>query len=99
VKNAASWGRAAKRGMDAAKAAGKPFCLLMNIADPHKPFYAEGNKGQTVPDENVPSQVFTPEEIPVPGFLPDDPVVRKELAHYYSSVRRADDCVVRSSRR
>jgi N-sulfoglucosamine sulfohydrolase len=93
VKNAASWGRAAKRGMDAAKAAGKPFCLLMNIADPHKPFYAEGNKGQTVPDENVPSQVFTPEEIPVPGFLPDDPVVRKELAHYYSSVRRADDCV------
>lgn len=93
VKNAASWGRAAKRGMAAAKAAGKPFCLLLNVADPHKPFYAEGNKSQTVPDENVPSQVFTPEEIPVPGFLPDDPVVRKELAHYYSSVRRADDCV------
>ncbi|MFM2166389.1 MAG: hypothetical protein RIS79_760 [Verrucomicrobiota bacterium] len=93
VKNAASWGRAAKRGMDAAKAAGKPFCLLLNVADPHKPFYAEGNRGQTVPDDNVPSKVFTPEEIPVPGFLPDDPAVRKELAHYYSSVRRADDCV------
>ncbi len=31
--------------------------------------------------------------MPVPGFLFDDPVVRKELAHYYSSVRRADDCV------
>ena len=37
--------------------------------------------------------MFTPEEVPIPGFLFDDPVVRKELAHYYSSVRRADDCV------
>jgi N-sulfoglucosamine sulfohydrolase len=41
----------------------------------------------------VPSLVFTPEQVPVPGFLFDDPVVRKELSHYYSSVRRADDCV------
>ncbi|MCB1278651.1 sulfatase [Prosthecobacter sp.] len=91
VKNPASWGKAATQGIEAAKAAGKPFCLLLNIADPHKPFYAEGGKGQTVPDDNVPSKVFTPEEVPVPGFLPDDPVVRKELSHYYSSVRRADD--------
>ncbi len=93
VKNAASWGRAATRGIEAAKKAGKPFCLLLNIADPHKPFHAEGNRGQTIPDDNVPSRIFTPEEVPVPGFLPDDPVVRKELAHYYSSVRRADDGV------
>ena len=28
----------------------------------------------------------------VPFFL-DDPVIRKEMSHYYSSVRRADDCV------
>lgn len=93
VKNAASWGAAATKGIEAAKQAGKPFCLLLNIADPHKPFYAEGNKGQTVPDENVPTKVFTPEEVPVPGFLHDDPVIRKELSHYYSSVRRADDGV------
>lgn len=92
-KNAASWGRAATAGMAAAKKAGKPFCLLLNIADPHKPFYAEGKRGESIPDDDVPSRVFTPEEVPVPGFLPDDPVVRKELAHYYSSVRRADDAV------
>jgi N-sulfoglucosamine sulfohydrolase len=91
VKNPASWGAAATKGIEAAKAAGKSFCLLLNIADPHKPFYAEGNRGDTVPDQNVPTKVFTPEEVPVPGFLPDDPVVRKELSHYYSSVRRADD--------
>jgi N-sulfoglucosamine sulfohydrolase len=93
VKNAASWGAAATKGIEAAKLAGKPFCLLLNIADPHKPFYAEGNRGQTVPDDDVPSKVFTPEEVPVPGFLHDDPVIRKELSHYYSSVRRADDSV------
>lgn len=93
VKNAASWGQAAIKGIEAAKAAGKPFCLMLNIADPHKPFYAEGNRGDTVPDDNVPSRVFTAEEVPVPGFLHDDPVIRKELAHYYSSVRRADDSV------
>ena len=93
VKNAASWSEAATTGIEAAKAAGKPFCLMLNIADPHKPFYAEGKGGATVPDDNVPTKVFTPEEVPVPGFLPDDPVIRKELAHYYSSVRRADDSV------
>ncbi len=93
VKNAASWGAAATKGIETAKQAGKPFCLMLNIADPHKPFYAEGNRGQTVPDENVPSKIFTPEEVPIPGFLHDDPVIRKELAHYYSSVRRADDGV------
>lgn len=93
AKNPASWGKAATTGIEAAQKAGKPFCLLLNIADPHKPFYAEGKRGETVPDDNVPSRVFTPEEVPVPGFLPDDPAVRKELSHYYSSVRRADDSV------
>jgi len=93
VKNAASWGEAATKGIEAARKAGKPFCLMLNIADPHKPFYAEGKGGATVPDDNVPTRVFTPEEVPVPGFLHDDPVIRKELAHYYSSVRRADDSV------
>ena len=93
VKNAASWGAAAAKGIEAAKQAGKPFCLMLNIADPHKPFYAEGKGGVTIPDDDVPSKVFTPEEVPIPGFLHDDPVIRKELAHYYSSVRRADDGV------
>jgi N-sulfoglucosamine sulfohydrolase len=92
-KNAASYGISTRQGIEAAKKAGKPFCLNINISDPHKPFYAEGKGGVTVPDPNVPTRVFTPEEIPVPRFLPDDPIVRKEMAHYYSSVRRADDCL------
>jgi N-sulfoglucosamine sulfohydrolase len=64
----------------------------MNIADPHKPFYSEG-RGNKGPDLNKPSRVFTAEEVPIPGYLFDDPVVRAELSHYYSSVRRADDAV------
>jgi N-sulfoglucosamine sulfohydrolase len=93
AKDSASYGKSTEHGIKSAKAAGKPFCLVINVMDPHKPFYAEGRGGETVPDPHKPSRVFTPEEAPIPGYLFDDPVVRKELAHYYSSVRRADDSV------
>jgi len=93
IKATRSYRDGMAQGITAAQAAGKPFCLVMNTSDPHKPFYAQANDGSTIPDKNVPSRVFTPEEVPIPGFLFDDPVVRKELSHYYSSVRRADDCV------
>jgi N-sulfoglucosamine sulfohydrolase len=91
VKDPVSYGVSTQRGIDAAKAQGKPFCLLINIADPHKPFHAQGRGGETIPDPHTPSRVFTADEPPTPGFLFDDAVVSKELAHYYSSVRRADD--------
>ena len=91
VKDPVSYGVSTTRGIRAAKAEGKPFCLVINIADPHKPFYAQARGGETIPDPHTPSRVFTPEEPPTPGFLFEDPVVSKELAHYYSSVRRADD--------
>ena len=94
VKDAKSYGISTAAGISAATKAGKPFCLMVNVSDPHKPFYAQNNKtGGTIDDPHVPTRVFTPEEVPIPGFLFDDPVVRKELSHYYSSVRRADDCV------
>jgi N-sulfoglucosamine sulfohydrolase len=73
--------------------ANKPFYALVNIADPHKPFYAMNGASKVVPDKNAPSRVFTEDDVVVPGFLPDLPIARKELAHYYCSVRRADDCV------
>ncbi len=93
VKDPQSYGVSTTRAIDAARAAGKPFCLMINIADPHKPFYAQGRNGETVPDRHEPSQVFSPQECPIPGFLFKDAVVSKELSHYYSSVRRADDGV------
>jgi N-sulfoglucosamine sulfohydrolase len=89
IKSAEAYYATTKHGIALAKQAGKPFCLNLNIADPHKPFYNENGSG----DPHMPSRVFTAKEVPVPGFLPDDPAIREELAQYYSSVRRADDCL------
>ena len=86
IKDVQSYGECTLRGINAAKAAGKPFCLNINISDPHKPFWKPN-------DPHKVSRVFQPEEVPIPGFLFDHPDVRKELALYYSSVRRADDAV------
>ena len=86
-KNPSHFGEATARGIAAAVKAKKPFCLMLNVSDPHKPFFSgEG-------DKNQPSMIIDTDDVPVPGFLFDDPVVRQELALYYSSVSRADDCV------
>ena len=90
-KDAQSYGTSTAHGIAKAKAAGKPFCLSVNVSDPHKPFWSVV-KGDGK-DPHVPSRIFTAGEVPIPGFLFDDPKVREELALYYSSVRRADDCV------
>ncbi|MCB1704274.1 MAG: sulfatase [Halioglobus sp.] len=92
-KDPGSYGQSTAEGIRLAKQAGKPFCLLINIADPHLPFFGFNRKGKAIVDPFVPSRTYRPEEVAVPGFLVDDPVVRQELAHYYSSVRRADDAV------
>lgn len=92
IKDIDSYYASTRRGIELAAEAGKPFCLNINISDPHKPFYAMGRRGNLVADPHTPSRVFTPDEVPIPGFLFDHPDVRLELAHYYSSVRRADDC-------
>jgi N-sulfoglucosamine sulfohydrolase len=93
VKEPASYGESVRIGIEQSRAAGKPFCLVINVSDPHKPFYGMGNRDEAVDDPRKPSRVFTPEEVPIPGFLFDHPDVRLELAHYYSSVRRGDDAV------
>jgi N-sulfoglucosamine sulfohydrolase len=74
--------------LEEAKASGKPFFLMANSHDPHRPYAgSEGGKSLPYPP---PDRTFTPEEITVPAFLPDLPEVRKELAQYYSSARRCD---------
>ena len=91
VKDAKAYGASTSRGIEKAKRAGKPFFLSINISDPHKPFWTQVRGGGE--DPHVPSRIFTADEVPVPGFLFEDPEVREELALYYSSVRRADDCL------
>ena len=67
----------------------RPFYFMVNSHDPHRPFFN--------PDEPLlrgsepPSRIYSPEEIEVPGFLPDLPQVRLEMSYYYNSARRLDD--------
>jgi len=91
-RNKDSFYKHTRQGIDAADAAGKPFYFVLNISDPHKPFYGMKGQQQVIDDPLKPSRIFTADEIVVPGFLPDTSDIRKELSHYYSSVRRADDC-------
>ena len=77
-----------KEFLQQAKAAGKPFFLMANSHDPHRPF--AGSEGNAKLNYPAPARTYRPEEITVPGFLPDLPDVRKEMAQYFSSVNRCD---------
>jgi N-sulfoglucosamine sulfohydrolase len=92
-KDPASYGASVVEGIKAARASGKPFFLMINIADPHLPFFGEDKAGNRIDDAYRPSRTFSPNEVPVPGFLYDSEIVRQELAQYFSTVRRADDAV------
>lgn len=84
---------ASRKFLAMARERGKPFFHHVNCTDPHHPFI--GAKG---PDDlaggDPPSRWVRTEEVTtVPGFLEDLPEVRREMAQYYTSVRRLDDCV------
>lgn len=71
-----------------AKTAKKPFYFMVNSHDPHRPYC---NPNKLTKGAAMPSRVYKPEEVDVPGFLPDLPGVRAELATYLNSTRRLDD--------
>lgn len=96
-RDAEIYGRCVSEFVAQAKDAGKPFFLMANAHDPHRPFHGNdailyGKDGFTYPE---PSRVYAPKEVEVPGFLPDLPEVRREIAEYASSVHRCDDVVGR----
>jgi N-sulfoglucosamine sulfohydrolase len=71
----------------------RPFFHNVNCYDPHRPFI--GMQGpQDLAEGEAPSRWITTDEITaVPGFLEDLPDIRRELAGYYTNVRRLDDSV------
>jgi N-sulfoglucosamine sulfohydrolase len=89
--------RYAKNIFEQAVAAKQPFFLMANSYDPHRPFHGSDEAKKRFgrgPREIIdPSRIYRPEEVGVPGFLPDLPDIRQEIAQYYSSVRRCDDTV------
>ncbi|MEZ0164387.1 sulfatase [Kineococcus sp. LSe6-4] len=89
---------AAAAGEFWARSAGRPWFLLANAHDPHRPFAGSDEEREFYPEAvreefPAPSRTFTPAEVDVPGHLPDLPEVRREIAEYHSSVRRLDDVV------
>ena len=79
--------------VDHADELGRPFFLVVNSHDPHRPYFNIDKKLKGTGDE--PSRTFQPDEIPIHPTIPDHPDVRHEQACYFSSVRRCDDVVGR----
>ena len=74
----------------------RPFYFMANSSDPHRPFHGseqEKRKWGNRKEPPAPSRVYKPHEVEMPGFLPDLPPVRQEIAEYFSTVRRCDDSV------
>jgi N-sulfoglucosamine sulfohydrolase len=73
----------------------QPWFLMANSHDPHRPFSGSADEAALPPGDLAgivePSKRFEAGEWPTPGFLPDLPDVRTEIAQYLSSARRADD--------
>ncbi|MEM9894753.1 MAG: sulfatase [Bacteroidota bacterium] len=79
-------------------ASDKPFFLYFCTGDPHRgaPFKPKnwnepnnfGNRKEGY--DGVKEITYSPEEVVVPPFIPDNPETRAELAQYYQSVSRVD---------
>ena len=90
--------RTIRRALTEAKVAEKPFFVMANAHDPHRPFAGSPQEKKTIEkkkwkDATEPTRVVKPKEAVVPDFLPDLPLVRRELAEYFTSVHRADQIV------
>lgn len=83
----------AKQFFEQAKAQGKPFYLMANSNDPHRPFAGSQQELNQMGEHSPVRRTIEPKEAEVPGFLPDIPGVRKEVAQYLTSVHRCDETV------
>lgn len=77
-----------KKFFEQCKSEGKNFYFMVNSHDPHRPYC---NPEKLTKGAEMPSKIYQPEDVEVPGFVPDLPGVRKELAMYQNSTRRLDD--------
>ncbi len=89
--SAAAMAEASARFLGTAIRRHKPFYLVVNIADPHKPNFNDAEAAASGADAHAPSRIITENEVTVPGFLPDLPGIRADVRNYQNSVKRADD--------
>ncbi|WP_430815667.1 sulfatase family protein [Carboxylicivirga sp. RSCT41] len=92
-RSADAYGNQLKDFLAVANKEKQPFYCVVNVADPHKPFFNDIKSKKQGFDAFAPSRTYTKEEVEVPAFLPDAPKVKQEIVNYYNSVKRGDDCV------
>ncbi|TKG94960.1 DUF229 domain-containing protein [Puteibacter caeruleilacunae] len=87
--------RRVKDFLQRAKKENKPFYLMANAHDPHRPFALSDQEKNAFKDHKIkdPSRIYQPDEVIVPEFLPEIPQVRLEVSEYFGSVKRLDDTV------
>jgi len=70
------------------KASGRPFYLHVGYTDPHRGGDATRFANRDYP--GVRRRTYSPADVIVPPFLPDQPEVRRELAEHYQAIDRLD---------
>jgi len=93
-RNPSLYYRYAGEFFEKAREEGKPFFLMANSNDPHRPFSgSDQEKNSWGGDLPSVRRTIQPSEVEVPGFLPDIPEVPREVAEYFTSVYRCDESV------
>lgn len=87
ARDVADMASRARQFMDASGS--KPWYLHVGFADPHRDAIGFANRDY----RDVQRTSFDPAKLQVPGFLPDNPGVRAELAEYYEAANRMDQGV------
>ncbi len=73
----------------------KPFFLMVNSDDPHRPF-ANSEDEVNMFGKNLPcEEIFTADDVVVPEFLPSLQDIKTEFAQYLNSVHRGDKTIGR----
>jgi len=85
-----------KEFIQKAKEEGKPFFLMANSNDPHRPFAGdevEQHRMKLGKGASKFSRKIFPDEVTIPPFLPNVEGQVEEMAAYYTSVYRCDETV------
>lgn len=88
-----SYYRRAKEFFAGAAEAKRPFFLMANSDDPHRPFAGSDQEMKNFGRHMDYTRRIEPAQAVVPGFLPDIPEVRREVAEYMTSAHRCDQTV------
>lgn len=82
---------ATRKFLKTAREQDRPLFHNVNCYDPHRPFIGMKDPADLAGGEAPSRWVKTEEITTVSGFLEDLPDIRRELAGYYTNVRRLDD--------